>query len=88
MDGYHRERLVGERIIKEGHARPCYMEESHKTHDRPHIKVGKDEEKKKTMVAPLSGTPNRNFGNILAGNSESPEVNNLAVFFTSSNSTM
>ena len=23
VDGYHRERLVGERIIKGGHARPC-----------------------------------------------------------------
>ena len=33
-------------FIKGGHARPCSMEASHKTH-RPHIKVGKDEEKKK-----------------------------------------
>ena len=23
VDGYHRERLVGERIIKGGHTRPC-----------------------------------------------------------------
>ncbi len=41
--GQHQERLVGERIVKEGHARPAQMEASHKTH-RPHIKVGKDAE--------------------------------------------
>ena len=43
VDGYHRERLVGQRIDRGGHARPCEMEESHKTH-QPHIKVGKDAE--------------------------------------------
>ena len=45
----HQERLVGERIVKGGYARPDKMEASHKTH-QPHIKVGKDEEKKEFHI--------------------------------------
>ena len=39
--GYHHERLVGERIVRGGRARPSSVEVSHKIH-RHHIKVGKD----------------------------------------------
>ena len=46
--GQHQKRLVGEGIVKGGRARPGEIEPSHKTH-RPHMKVGKDEEKKKIL---------------------------------------
>ena len=57
MDGYHRERLVGETIIKGGHARldRAKWRSLIRHMYRPHIKVGKDEEKKKNVTrAPFS----------------------------------
>ena len=50
--GYHQERLDGERIVREGSARPSSMEASHKNH-RPHIKVGKDAEEEDSYL-PMS----------------------------------
>ena len=41
MVGLHKERLVGQRIVIGGSARPSSVEASHKKH-RPHIKMGKD----------------------------------------------
>ena len=46
----HRERLVGERIVRVGSTRVNSMEASHKKH-RPHIKVGHDAEEEEEVLS-------------------------------------
>ena len=49
MVGWHQERLIEERIVRGGSARPSSMKASHKKH-RPHINVGKDAEEEDVVV--------------------------------------